>query len=262
MPGHKKISSSVKIFETALTARDPFKELLKMAVDFIKKGNFDDLYNIDVMLTSSFIEYLRNGNIDDLEAFIYDVLAFTDTQLGDQLKESQEGKRYFYRWEHFHDLCDTAIENYDPELMKRFIQSRKYGKDLMAILFQYKDGIRHIELSNKLGISPQYLSKLLREFQEHDLVTRDSKDKVSIIRLGITGREYMKESEKHLDYGENEPIDEESGDYRVGASTAAIIAQESEEYESTEPAHEFSRWLNNLNKIPHTCSTLWGMRLI
>jgi DNA-binding MarR family transcriptional regulator len=262
MPGFKKISSSVKIFETALTAKDPFKELLKMAKDFIEKGNFDDLRNIDVMLTSSFIEYLRNGNIDDLEAFIYDVLAFTDTQLGDQLKESQEGKRYFYRWEHFHDLCDTAIENYDPELMKRFIQSRKYGKDLMAILSQYKDGIRHNELSNKLGISPQYLSKLLKEFQEHDLVTRDSKDKVSIIRLGITGREYMKESEKHLTYDEKEEIDDDSEDYRISASTAAIIAQEKEEYESTEPAYEFSRWLNNLNKIPHTCAVLWGMRLI
>jgi Mn-dependent DtxR family transcriptional regulator len=253
MPGHKKISSSVKIFETALTARDPFKELLKMAEDFIKRGNFDELYNIDVMLTSSFIEYLRNGTIDDLEAFIYDVLAFTDTQLGDQLKESQEGKRYFYRWEHFHDLCDTAIENYDPELMKRFVESRKYGKDLMAILFRNKDGIRHNELSKKLGISPQYLSKLLREFQEHDLVTRDSKDKVSIIRLGITGREYMKE---------NQQVDDDSENYRISASTAGIIAQKKEEYESTEPAHEFSQWLNNLNKIPHTCSTLWGMRLI
>jgi DNA-binding MarR family transcriptional regulator len=238
---HKEISSSVKILETALMAKDPFKILLKMAEDFIKIGNFDELYNIDVMLTDRFIEYLRNGTIDDLEAFIYDVLAFTDSEIGDQLKEIEDGKSYFYRWEHFHDLCDAAIEGYDPKLIKRLIESRKHGEELMAILFQYKDGIRHNELSLKLGISPQYLSKLLREFQEHDLVTRDSKDKVSIIRLGITGREYMKESEKHLYYDENEPIDEEAEEYRSGASTAAIIAQESEEYELHEPAHGWLR---------------------
>jgi transcriptional regulator with XRE-family HTH domain len=241
MPGFKKISTSVKVFETALTAKDPFKELLKMAVDFIKEGDIRSLRNIDVMLISSFIEYLRNGTIDDLEAFIYDVLAFTDSEIGDQLKEDKEGKRYFYRWEHFHDLCDTAIENYDPELMKRFVESRKHGKELMAILFRYKDGIRHNELSKKLGISPQYLSKLLREFQEHDLVTRDSKDKVSIIRLGITGREYMKESEKHLSCDENEQIDDDSEDYRSSTPTAPKIAQEKEEYSPIETEYEFSR---------------------
>ncbi|MGD2088664.1 MAG: helix-turn-helix domain-containing protein [Candidatus Aminicenantes bacterium] len=253
MPGHREVSTSVKILETALMAKDPFKILLKMAEDFIKRGNFEELYNIDVMLTDRFIEYLRNGTIDDLKAFIYDVLAFTYSKIGDQLKASEEGKSYFYRWEHFHDLCDAAIKGYDPKLIKRFITSRKHGEELMAILFRNKDGIRHNELSKKLGISPQYLSKLLREFQEHDLVTRDSKDKVSIIRLGITGREYMKE---------NQQIDEESEDYRITGSTAAVIAQEKEEYESIEPAYEFSRWLNNLNKIPHTCSALWGMRLI
>jgi transcriptional regulator with XRE-family HTH domain len=262
MPRHKEISSSVKILETALMAKDPFKILFKMAADFITKGNFDELYNIDVMLTDRFIEYLRNGTIDDLEAFIYDVLAFTDSQIGDQLKESKEGKSYFYRWEHFHDLCDAAIEGYDPQLIKRLIESRKHGEELMAILFRDKFGIRHNELSNKLGISPQYLSKLLREFQEHDLVTRDSKDKVSIIRLGITGREYMKESGKHLSYEEIEQIDEESEDYRKSASTAANIAQKKEEYSPIEPEYEFSRWLNNLNKIPRNCSSLWGLRLI
>jgi len=231
MPRHKEISSSVKILETALMAKDPFKILLKMAEDFFKRGNFDELYNIDVMLTDRFIEYLRNGTIDDLEAFIYDVLAFTDSEIGDQLKESEEGRSYFYRWEHFHDLCDAAIEGYDPKLIKRLIESRKHGEELMAILFENKDGIRHNELSKKLGISPQYLSKLLREFQEHDLVTRDSKDKVSIIRLGITGREYMKE---------NQQIDDDSEEYRISPPTAPKIAQENEEYVPIEAGDEFS----------------------
>jgi DNA-binding MarR family transcriptional regulator len=244
MPKHKEISSSVKILETALMAKDPFKTLFKMAADFITKGNLNELYNIDVMLIDRFIEYLRNGTIDDLKAFIYDVLAFTYSKTGDQLKESEEGKRYFYRWEHYHDLCDAAIEGYDPQLIKRLIESRKHGEELMTLLFRNKDGIRHNELSKKLGISPQYLSKLLKEFQEHDLVTRDSKDKVSIIRLGITGREYMKESEDHLSYEENQQIDDDSEDYRITASTAAIIAQKKEEYSPVESEFEVSRGLD------------------
>ncbi len=53
-----------------------------------------------------------------------------------QLMESEDGKRYFYRWHHFLDLCQLAVENYDPALMKRFVGSRKYGKELMTLLYK------------------------------------------------------------------------------------------------------------------------------
>ncbi len=245
MPGFEKISSSVKVFETALNAKDPFKELFKMAEEYIKAGDLDSLHNVDVMLISTFIEYLRNGNIDDLRAFLYDVLAFTDSRIGDRLKKTEEGKCYFYRWEHFHDLCDTAIENYDPQLMKRFVESRKYGKELLSTLYKSPDGIRHKELSERLGISPQYLSKLLKEFQQQDLVTRNSRDKVSIVKLGISGRAFVNDNENcwptlasvlnHENEEEGIPIGKAVTDYLVTDKPAARIASRKAEYITGEP---------------------------
>jgi DNA-binding MarR family transcriptional regulator len=226
MPGHKEISKSVKALETALTAKYPIKELFKMAADFTRKNEIDGLVNIDVMLSDRFIEYLRNGTINDLDAFQSNVLSFTDSEIGDRLKENQEGKKYFHRWYHFLDLCQMAVENYDPELTKRFIESRKYGKELMNLLDQNPNGIRHIELSKKLEISPQYLSKLLREFQEHNLISRVRKKKVSIIKLGLTGRAYMRENENHLP--------SEDDEYYLNPETTAIVAENVEPYNPIE----------------------------
>lgn len=234
MSDDKEVSTPVKAIETALAARNPFKELLKMAADFIRKGEIDKLYNIDVMLTDRFIEYLRNGTFDDLDTFLYDVLSFTDSSIGDRLKENPEGKRYFYRWEHFHDLCDAAIEGYDPQLIKRLIEARKLGKELMNLLYLNEDGIRHNELSQKLGISPQYLSKLLKEFQEHDLITRERNNKVSIIKLSLTGRAYMKENENHLSRQKDEHAAIKTNDYiqypLLTPGQASIIAERKREY--------------------------------
>ncbi|MCP5106488.1 MAG: MarR family transcriptional regulator, partial [bacterium] len=189
------------------------------------KGEIDGLYNIDVMLSDRFIEYLRNGTVDDLEAFEAAVLSFTDSGIGDKLKESEEGKSYFHRWNHFLDLCQLAVENYDPEFMKRLVESRKYGKELLNLLAQNPNGIRHNELSKEISISPQYLSKLLREFQEHDLVTRERKNKLSIIKLGLTGRAYMKQKESQQPY--------EEVAYRFTHGTSGTVAERREEYNST-----------------------------
>lgn len=222
MAGRKVSSGSSKAFSTALTAKDPFKELLKMAADFVRKGDINSLYNIDVMLNDRFVEYLRNGNIDDLETFQMDVLYFTDGETGTQLKESEEGEKYFYRWHHFLDLFQLAIGNYDPALIKRFVESRKYGKEMLTLLYDRPDGIRHNELSKKLDISPQYLSKLLREFQAHDLVSRERKNKVSMITLGLIGRAYMKENQDH-------PAREEA-EYHINTEDKTVVAERREEY--------------------------------
>lgn len=222
MTDHTEISGSVEVFETAFAAKEPFKQLFKMAADFVGKGEISGLYNIDVMLSDRFVEYLRNGTIDDLETFQNDVLAFTDSKTGDQLMGSEDGKRYFYRWHHFLDLCQLAVENYDPALMKRFVESRKYGTELMSLLYKAPDGIRHVELADKLGISPQYLSKLLREFQEHDLIGRERRNKVSIITLGLIGRAYMKESIDHLTPGATE--------YHIDTEDKTGVAERREVY--------------------------------
>jgi DNA-binding MarR family transcriptional regulator len=184
---------STYIFETALNKKESIKKLFKMAADFIQKGEIHHLNDIDAMLTDRFIEYLRSGTFDELTDFQYSVLSFIDSRIGDQLQESSEGQYYYHRWNHFHDLCETAVENYDPQLTKRFIESKKHGKELMELLYQNKEGLRHNQLAQQLNISPQNLSKLLREFAQHELIIRERKNKLSIITLSITGKAYIKE---------------------------------------------------------------------
>jgi DNA-binding HxlR family transcriptional regulator len=186
-------SMSAHIFETALAGKEPIKELLSMAADFIKKGENRNLRDIDIMLIDRYIDYLRYGMKDDLNSFLYAILSLVDSSTGEKLKESEDGKRYFYRWEHFEDLCTTAIENYDPVFTARLVSSRKHGRELIEILSAHRDGIRHNSLSKMLGMTEQHLSKLLREFEEDGLVIRERKNKVSMIRLGFAGRAYMAE---------------------------------------------------------------------
>jgi hypothetical protein len=240
MIDEKETSTSVIIFETALSSKEPIKKLFEMAADFFQKGDMKNLWDIDVMLTDRFIEYLRTGTFDELNEFKYALLAFIDTQLGDQLKESEEGKRYYYRWAHFHDLCETAVENYDPQLTKRFIESRKHGKELMTLLYKYKkEGLRHNELAQQLGISPPHLSKLLREFIEHELITRERQNKFSIIRLSIIGNAYMKENESKYEMGQDTGTVYHLEDYPDNTQPAAVIAGRKEEYLPL--SNEFSR---------------------
>jgi len=240
MIDEKETSASVIIFETALSSKEPIKKLFEMAADSFQKGDMKNLWDIDVMLSDRFIEYLRTGTFDELNEFKYALLAFIDTQLGDQLKESEEGKRYYYRWAHFHDLCEMAIENYDPQLTKRFIQSRKHGKELMTLLYKYKkEGLRHNELAQQLGISPPHLSKLLREFIEHELITRERQNKFSIIRLSIIGNAYMKENQSEYEMDQDVGTLYHPKDYPYDTQPAAVIASGKDEYISISP--EFSR---------------------
>jgi CRP-like cAMP-binding protein len=227
MHEQKELSDSVIIFEAALTSREPVKELLKMAADYIRKDEMENLNDIDVMLIDRFIEFLRQGTGDDLNDFQAAILSFTDNEMGQQLKLNEAGKRFFHRWDHFHDLCDAAIENYDPQQTKRFIESKKRGKELMQLLFENPEGIRHNELSSKLGISPQNLSKLIREFQEHQLISKERNNKVSIIKPGITGRAYLRD----IHPGKNE----DPHDYRFTPEPLSFVAEKSRTYKTINP---------------------------
>ena len=92
MAGQEEISASVIIFQKALSSREPIKELLNMAKDFIRKGEMESLSDIDMMLIDRFIEYLRKGTIDDLNEFQEAVLSFTDSKVADRLKQDEEGE--------------------------------------------------------------------------------------------------------------------------------------------------------------------------
>lgn len=189
----EKVDSRAEILKIALTSTNPIKELMKAVVLSIKEGVTDNLREIDVALMDRFIEFLRSGARDDLNLFLHSILAFIDSKDGDKLKSLKGGKRYFFRWEHFHDLCNLSIENFNPLLVERFIASRKRGQDMMNVLYNNPEGLRHKELAKHLGISEQNLAKLLREFEHQSLIARERKDKVTMVRLSFAGRSFMAE---------------------------------------------------------------------
>jgi CRP-like cAMP-binding protein len=189
----EQINSSVQVFETALTAQNPVEALLKLATEFLEKGEVDKLYDIDIMLVDRFIEFIRYGVKDNLDAFLYSILSFLDGSGGEKLENTEDGKRYFFRWEHFHDLCKVAIENYDPQFTSRFIDSRKHGPQLMQILHESEQGVRFKDLAEQLHISRQQLAKLLREFEAEDLIARKKEGNYTVVSLGFLGRIYVSE---------------------------------------------------------------------
>ena len=191
---------SATIFEAALTAGRPVKALMDIAEQSINQGARDNnFHNIDAMLTGMAVGYIRKGTPDQIDAFADDMLAFLDSNLGDTLKSSNEGKQYYYRWEHFVDLCSAAVDNYDPQSVARFIASRKHGQRLMQVLFENIAGLRSKDLAQLLGISSQHLAKLLREFEDRDLVVREREKKFTIVRLDFLGRAYMSDEESEME---------------------------------------------------------------
>jgi len=191
---------SATIFDTALTAIRPIKALMDTAEQSINQGVWDNnLHNIDAMLTGMAVDYIRKGTPDQIDTFADDMLAFLDSNLGDTLKSSNDGKRYYYRWEHFVDLCSAAVDNYDPQSVARFIASRKHGQRLMQILFENTAGLRSKALAQLLGISSQYLAKLLREFEDRDLVVREREKRFTLVRLDFLGRAYMSDEESEIE---------------------------------------------------------------
>jgi len=191
---------SATIFDTALSAIRPIKALMDTAEQSIKQEARDNnFHNIDAMLTGMAVDYIRKGTPDQIDAFADDMLAFLDSNLGDTLKSSNEGKRYYYRWEHFVDLCSAAVDNYDPQSEARFIASRKHGQRLMQVLFENIAGLRSKDLAQLLGISSQHLAKLLREFEDHSLVVREREKRFTLVRLDFLGRAYMSDEESEME---------------------------------------------------------------
>ncbi len=190
---------SATIFEVALTAERPVNVLMEMAKQSVNQGEQDNLHNIDAMLTGMIVDYIRRGTSDHLDSFADDMLAFLDSNIGDKLKSSDKGRQYYYRWEHYIDLCSTAVDNYDLQSMTRFIASRKHGPRLMQVLFENIEGLRSKNLAQLLGISSQHLAKLLKEFEDRDLVVREREKKFTLVRLDFLGRAYMSDEKAEIE---------------------------------------------------------------
>ena len=69
----------------------------------------------------------------------------------------------------------------------------------MQILFENTAGLRSKALAQLLGISSQYLAKLLREFEDRDLVVREREKRFTLVRLDFLGRAYMSDEESEIE---------------------------------------------------------------
>lgn len=186
--------STIDTFETSLTSSEPVKALLGVAADALIKNEMDELHDVDVMLIDQFIDAVRNGTAANLKSYLYDILSFVDSSMGDTLKESEDGKRYFYRWEHFHDLCSIAVDNFDSQAVKRFVGSRKHGPEILSILNEKSEGMRPKELAERVGISQQQTAKLLKEFERENLIVRERhNNKVTYVKLSQSGKAYVED---------------------------------------------------------------------
>lgn len=221
----KEKTNTSAIVGTALRSKEPVKELMEIAARLIANNDFEALHDIDVMLSESYLNYIRGGSIEDLKNFQKHILPFIDSDTGDGLRDSKEGNRYYHRWDHFQDLCEMAVENYDHALVRRFVESRKQGKDLLYLLHENRDGIRHNELARQLGIKRSQLSRLLNTFQEQDLITRERSANHTIIRLGLRGITYVLDSpppgktesrEKELEFVDNT--------YKITTGERSVVA--------------------------------------
>jgi len=183
-----------RILEISLSSKRPVKYLMEMANQFVESSDTDGLYDIDAALTGLLIDYIRKGTGDLFDAFTDDMLAFLDSSDGDHLKSTREGERYFHRWEHLVDFSRIAFEKYDPDMIARFIASRKHGEKLLQIVYKNIDGIRAKDLAEKLDMSAPQLSRLLRELEDHDLVIRKKGKKMTLVHLDFMGRVYISET--------------------------------------------------------------------
>jgi DNA-binding MarR family transcriptional regulator len=200
-------NTSTDIYHAVLNSEEPIKALMDLTAAYLERGDMGSLYDVDLMLIDRFIDCVRNSPAEDLDAFIYPLLAFLDSDTGDRLKTFDKGERLFHRWEHLYDLSSHAMESYDPRHIPRFVASRKHGKQLLEALHGAKDGMRVRDLAKELGISQQYLAKLLREFEKEDLVLRERGKGGTFARLGFAGRVYMAEildSELEAATGDND----------------------------------------------------------
>ncbi len=202
-------TSSVEVFQTALAAGEPVKALMDLAARFLADGDMASMRDVDVMLDDRLIHYVRNDATEELHSFVYALLAFIDTRMGDRLRSLPEGERLVHRWEHLVDLCRLAIDNYDSRRAIRLLASRKHGEQLMRIL-ERQGSIRFKDLALELGVKQPYLARFLKELEKEDLVVREHGKNLSMVRLGFMGRVVLKEMEEEDDdpYGEGDPGDE------------------------------------------------------
>ena len=199
------MNKTVELFDQTIMSAEPVAALMSKAGNFATEENLDMLHNVDGLLAGILIKALRRGdrtNMDDLAEHVVD---FLESPSAAALKKTEEGRTLCNRWEYLFDLVGLALDNYDPMRAGDLIHARTQGPALFAALYRKPVGWRAGELASELGISAQNLAKLLRFYEQNELIERSRHSKATIVRLSLLGQTHMDEQapKKEVD-----PIDQ------------------------------------------------------
>ncbi len=148
---------------------------------------FDDskiLEGVDAVLHQTFLDLMRHGSKDEFKSFIT-ILTKLSLRAGERFAS------FAQRWKHLNELSQMVFNSLNPEMAKRLVESRKYGKEIMKVLEE--GAIRSGDLAEKLGISGEHLAKILREFEKEQLIERVRVRKASWIMIGLVGTQIIKD---------------------------------------------------------------------
>ncbi len=168
----------------------PLDELVVVACNALKEKDLPRLRELNTAFHHRFFHELRRGNEASRTEFIRGMLAVLESAGAKQLEHLEELPELLTRWAHLDELMDAVRGDVDAvERAREFLGSREHGN---ALLHQVTEagaqGIRAGDLAQRLGISPQNLAKLLREFEAADIVERHRVGKNTYVCLGLTGQ--------------------------------------------------------------------------
>jgi len=184
------------LFDTAVMGAQPAHRLLVKTRARAAALDWEALTQIDGLLAGILVRAIRRSDHRQLTEFGDALSDFLDSDEAQTIDHHSQGHDLLRRWEMLFDLVYMVEENYDAGMVSQAIAARSKGKPLVNQLHQHAEGLRANALAEKLGISQQNLSKLLRYFEEKGLIERVRAPKMTLVRLSILGRVHMAETSR------------------------------------------------------------------
>jgi DNA-binding MarR family transcriptional regulator len=170
-------------------------ELVSAALSALAERNVQALAAVDGALHHRYFAQLDSpSDPESRQGFALDIGDVTESEparaIAGAAGEDDPVRRYLGRWQHLAELAEALSHDVTAEEAAReFLRSREHGDRLVRIVADAgAEGLKQGELAQSLGITPNHLSNLLREFEAHDLIERRKLGKHVYISLGLTGQ--------------------------------------------------------------------------
>ncbi|MBI3681726.1 MAG: hypothetical protein HY235_15200 [Acidobacteria bacterium] len=171
----------------------PWPEVASAAIRALKNNDLAALDRVDTAIRHLFLHEAGEGTEESRSAFILNLFEITSSREAKQVDEDVPARRFLTRWEHVAELTEAFRRDITAEEAARnLLRAREHGERLLQVVHSATpDGIRSTDLADELQLKTAYVSKLLREFEEYDLVERQRHGKNVWVTLGLVGRLLM-----------------------------------------------------------------------